>query len=186
MDQSLPEQLCYLSQGDESAFRWIVNHFGDRLYQFALGMVKSHHDAEEVVSDVFLKIWQLRKHLPDSEQFLFYLYRAVKHTSLNYLKKKNRKSEIEGLYTIGAAENNIRTPEDMVISKENIANIQDAINALPARCRQIFVLVKEDDLSYRQVAELLDISPATVNVQMTIAMKKLWQALDIALQRSHS
>lgn len=186
MYPSLPQELYYISLGDEQAFRRVVHHFADRLYQFSLSMVRNTQDAEEVVSDVFLKIWQLREHLPESGQFPFYLYRAVKHTSLNYLKKKTRKKEAEIAFYVEAVKEYSRTPEEMAISKENMANIRLAINTLPTRCRQIFLLVKEDGLSYQEVAELLDISPATVNVQMTIAVRKLWQTLDLTLQRSHS
>lgn len=142
-------------------------------------------DAEEIISDVFLKVWRLRQQLPTADKFPFYLYRAVKYTALNYVKKKNRKREIEGAYHIQAKEFATQTPEDVVISKENLRFINEAVNALPLRCRQVFMLVKEDRLSYAQVAELLDISPATVNVQMTIAMKKLWQILDPSRQSSH-
>lgn len=183
---SLSQELYYVSLGDEQAFRRVVRYFGDRGYQFALSLVRSPQDAEEVIADVFLKIWQLRDHLPDASQFPFYLYRAVKHTSINYLKKRSRKKEVEAAFYIDAQKTHDGSPEDMVISKENMNNIQLAINTLPARCRQIFLLVKEDGLSYQEVAELLDISPATVNVQMTIAIRKLWQTLDLSLQRSHS
>lgn len=183
---ALSQQLYYLSLGDEQAFRRVVQQFGDRLYQFARRMVEDPQDAEEIVSDVFFKIWQLREHLPEYNQFSFYLYRAVKHTALNYLKKQYRKKDTEWMFRIEVNRDFTQNPEEMVISKENLSNIQQAIDALPSRCRQIFVLVKEDGLSYREVAELLDISPATVNVQMTLAVKRLWQALDLALQGSPS
>lgn len=185
-NSSLSQELYYVSLGDEQAFRRVVHHFGDRLMLFAFAIVRNTEDAEEIISDVFLKIWQLREHLPESSQFTFYLYRAVKHTSLNCLKKRTRKREVEVNFYVEAVKEYSRTPEDMIISKENMANISLAINALPTRCRQVFMLVKEDGLSYQQVGELLDISPATVNVQMTIAVRKLWQTLDLTLQRSHS
>lgn len=183
---SLSQELYYISLGDEQAFRRVVLHFGDRLAHFAFAIIRNVPDSEEIVSDVFVKIWQLREHLPDASQFTFYLYRAVKHTSLNYLKKRTRKREVEVNFYVEAVKTYNRTPEDMVISKENMENINMAINALPTRCRQVFMLVKEEGLSYQQVAELLDISPATVNVQMTIAVRKLWQTLDLTLQSSHS
>ncbi|HEX5552961.1 MAG TPA: RNA polymerase sigma-70 factor [Chitinophagaceae bacterium] len=186
MLSSLQQQLYLISKGDENAFREMVHLYGDRLYQFVMNMVKSPMDAEEIISDVFLKVWQLRRHLPDAEKFPFYLYRAVKHTSLNYLKKKNRKKEVESAYFIEVEKDLLQNPEDIIISKENLGHIRQAINTLPQRCRQILMLVKEDNLSYRQVAELLDISTATVNVQMTIAVKKLWHTLDPSRQGSHS
>lgn len=185
MTDALPNQLALIACGDETAFRAVMHSYGERLYQFALSMVKNPLDAEEVISDVFLKVWKLQKCLPEAEKFSFYLYNAVKHTALNYVKKKNRKRETEGGYYIQVKADVSRTPEDIVISKENIRFIREAVNALPLRCRQIFMLVKEDRLTYQEVAELLEISPATVNVQMTIAVKKLWQILDPSRQGSH-
>lgn len=186
MPQILPQQLYQISSGDERAFRRMIHLFGDRLFQFAFSMVKNREDAEEIISDVFLKIWQLRQQLPESESFTFYLYRAVKHTSLNYLNKTKRKKESELMFFLEAGKSCCLSPEDIVISNENLSAIQQAINSLPARCRQVFILVKEDELTYQQVAELLNISPATVNVQMTIAVKKMWQTLNPSIQRSHS
>lgn len=182
MTYSLPNQLALVADGDETAFRDIMRSYSERLYRFALSIVKNPMDAEEAVSDVFLKVWRLRKQLPEAEKFPFYLYNAVKHTALNYQKRKNRKRETEGMYYIEVRVDSIQTPEDIVISKENIHFIHEAVNALPLRCRQIFMLVKQDGLSYREVADLLDLSPATVNVQMTIAVKKLWQVLDPSRQ----
>lgn len=186
MQQILPEQLYRISSGDEDAFRQMVHLFGDRLYHFAFSIVKNREDAEEIISDVFLKIWQLRQQLPESESFNFYLYRAVKHTSLNYLSKTRKKRESEIMFFLEASKSCCQSPEDIIISSENLSAIQKAINSLPTRCRQIFVLIKEDELTYQQVAELLNISPATVNVQMTIAVKKMWNTLNPEVQRSHS
>lgn len=186
MQQILPEQLYQISSGDEGAFRQMVHLFGDKLYQFAFSIVKNREDAEEIISDVFLKVWQLRQDLPECEYFTFYLYRAVKHTSLNYLHKTRRKKESELMFFLEARKSCCQSPEDIIISNENLSAIQQAVNALPARCRQIFILVKEDCLTYQQVAELLGISPATVNVQMTIAVKKMWFSLNPSVQRSHS
>lgn len=186
MTESLPQQLNLIACGDESAFRTLMRAYGDRLYQFALSMVKNTMDAEEIISDVFMKVWKLKKNLPEADKFSFYLYSAVKHTALNYLKRKNRKKEMEDMYFIHVKENNTQTPEDIIISRENLGFIGRAVNSLPMKCRQIFLLVKEDHLSYQQVAELLDISPATVNVQMTIAVKKLWIVLDPTRQNTHS
>lgn len=186
MSPPVTQYLNLISLGDEQAFRRLVCFFADRLYQFALSLVKSPQDAEEIVSDVFLKVWQLRKQLPaDANEFLYYLYKAVKNTSLNYLKKKNRKKEIETTFcVINAVKEAGQSPEEMIICKENLAHIQHAVNSLPSRCRQIFLMVKEDNLSYQQVAALLDISPATVNVQITIAIKKIWKTLSLSLQET--
>ena len=184
---NLSIQLQHLSAGNEKVFRQIVHQFGDKLFQFAFQMVQNREDAQEIISDVFLKVWQLRGQLPASDRFVFYLYKAVKNTGINYLKKSNRKRSMEAeWYHVTPVLDRNLTPEDHIISAENLHCIQQAINALPPRCRQIFLLIKEDRLSYRQTAELLDISEATVNVQITIALKKISSALKPTLQSIYS
>lgn len=182
MYHALSEKLKKVAEGNEKAFRQVVRLYYDRLYQFAFGIIKNSEDAEEAIYDVFFKVWQLREQLPAERSFTSYLYKAVKNTSLNYLKKKHRKEEVESIYKIEPGDIGLQSPEELIISEETLKHIRKAINTLPLRCRQIFILVKEDGLSYREVAELLEISPATVNVQMTIAVKKLWKALDLDRQ----
>lgn len=180
---TLSEQLQNIALGNEQAFRWIVQYFGKRLYPFAVQIVRNREDAEEVVSDVFLKVWNRREQLPSADGFAYYLYKAVKNTSLNYLKKSKRKKEVEAdLFHIRPSVNKMQNPEEWIISQENLRRIHHAINDLPPRCRQIFLLVKEDQLSYKQAAELLDLSEATINVQVSIAIKKISMALKPILQ----
>lgn len=179
---TLSQKLQHISDGDEEAFRQLVTQFSDRLFQFALQIVKNREDAEEVISDVFLKVWLLRARLPHADRLIFYLYKAVKNTGLNYLKKSNRKRILEeDLYYVRTSAQVTHTPENHIISEENVACIREAINQLPPRCRQIFILIKVDRLSYKQTAELLDISEATINVQMSIAFKKLNASLTSVL-----
>src|SRR5699024_7125037 len=100
MHQSFKTHLRHVSNGNERAFRRLVHLYYDRLYQFAFSIVKNREDVEEIIHDVFLKIWRLRENLPESDKFTAYLYRAVKNTALNYLKKNNKKEEVERIYKL--------------------------------------------------------------------------------------
>lgn len=182
MDHSLPQLLLKISGGDENALGILIREYSDKMYRFARSLTKNSDDAEEIVFDVFMNLWKLKDKLPPAEHFVHYLYKAVKNTSLNYLKKRTlQEGDQAGTeYILEAAIDKSLTPEEMVISKENLMAINQTINSLPVRCRQIFMLVKEDGLSYSEVGDLLDISPATVNVQITIALKKIWQELKLA------
>lgn len=176
----LKEQLEKIALGDEDAFRSLVLSFSNRVCHYALSLTDNKEDAEEIVSDVFLKVWQLRQALPPSGQFAYYLYKAVKNTSLNYVhKRKNIQQHLDAFRLCGAHAQLPNTPMNILISTENIRKIEQAINSLPQRCRQIFIMIKKEGMTYQQVAALLDISPATVNAQMTIAIKKMWQLLSV-------
>ena len=170
---------------DQEAFKLLIVHFGNLLHYFAYNIIGSKQEAEEIVSDVFIKVWQQRQHLPGTDNLKYYLFKAVKNTALNYLKKNNRQADCYSQWEI-LVNKEVETPEDIVIGKEQLDLAKQAIDALPPRCREIFILVKQESFSYAEVAELLDISVATVNVQMTIAVKKLWDALDAILPISRS
>ncbi|WP_143305687.1 RNA polymerase sigma-70 factor [Chitinophaga vietnamensis] len=186
MNKYQPDYITALRGGDTASFRLLVRDFGTALHYFACSVTGDELEAEEIVSDVFVKIWQQRAALPGPEHIRFYLFRAVKNTALNYIKSKGRRTERQAEWAIQVQPPAAPNPEEMMISKEQVNKIQQAIQSLPPRCRQIFILVKEEGLSYEEVAQLLDLSKATVNVQMTLATKKIWAALSSALTFSHS
>lgn len=163
---------------DQLAFGQLFSHYCDRLIYFAAAFVRSREEAEEVVADVFVKLWQTRERLPDIRYFQTYLYTAVRNTALNHQSRAIFPHEAldDGHAALVPC---LVTPEDALISRENLRQIEQAVNQLPLRCRLIFKLVKEDGLSYREVAEVLDISVNTVNAQITIALKKLGSAIDL-------
>lgn len=185
MGSSLSTYLSFLTMGDEKAFKAFMTEFSASLHHFAFSMVGDSREAEEIVSDVFVKIWQQRERLP-VEGFKYYLYKAVKNTALNYLKRSGRQAAHRVAWEVQVNRTPTPTPEELFISKEHLGMIRQAIQGLPPRCRQVFILVKEEGLSYEEVASLLEISKATVNVQMTIAVKKIWNTLDPVLNISRS
>ncbi|RPD38096.1 RNA polymerase sigma-70 factor [Chitinophaga barathri] len=172
--------------GDMESFKRLMKSFGPMLHYFAGSIVENAQEAEEIVSDVFIKVWQQRQHFPPPDNVRYYLLTAVKNTALNYLKGKGRRAAHYAAWEVQVSRRNDHSPEEILISKEDIRSIQNIIGQLPPRCRQIFILVKEEGLTYEEVAQLLDISKATVNVQMTLALKKIWAALTPALRVSHS
>jgi RNA polymerase sigma-70 factor (family 1) len=177
-----PAFLQQIAAGDETAFRQVYLSFYKRLYQFALAIVKTREPAEEIVEDVFIRIWQQREGLPSIRNLRIYLYTATKNTALNYLSKKARESITEPFDHIqielnGSAVN----PEQILITAEMYKKVQKAVEALPPRCKMIFKLVREDGLRYKEIAEILNISVNTIDVQMAIAVKRIAVALEAEL-----
>lgn len=159
---------------DQSSFQVIFRHFFPGLLSFAESYMKNRMFAEEVVEDVFIKLWEGRKMLPAIKNLNYYLYVATKHAAINYLeknRKNNKRFDIEELEE--EALHFRYTPEDALISSEALREIEHAINTLPTKCRLIFRLIKEEGLRYKEVAELLGISIKTVENQMTIALQKI-------------
>lgn len=167
--------------GDMKAYRELYLLMFDKLFKFSFSFVKSKEAAEELVSDVFMKIWSIRDQLSTIQDLKIYLYCITRNLSLNYLAKE--KKLIDRL-----DQNNIdlltdfNTPEDKYISKETIDGLKQAIEGLPPQCRIIFLLVRDQDMKYKDVAHVLNISVFTVRNQVAIATKKISEALPSHLQ----
>jgi RNA polymerase sigma-70 factor (family 1) len=174
--------LQQIAAGDQSAFRQVYLSFYKRLYQFAIAIVKTREPAEEIVEDVFIRIWQHREGLPSIRDLRVYLYTATKNTALNYLSKKARESITEPFDHIQIELNSSSiTPEQILITAEMFKKIQKTVEALPPRCKMIFKLVREDGLRYKEIAEILNISVNTIDAQMAIAVKRIASALEAEL-----
>ena len=173
------ELMQQVAAGDQTAFRQVYGGFYKRLYQFALAIVKTREVAEEIVEDIFVKIWQQRETLPSIQNLRVYLYTATKNSSLNYLSRKARASITEPFDHIHVGLNeSALTPEQILITAEIHQKIQTAVDALPPRCKMIFKLVREDGLRYKEIAEILHISVNTIDAQMAIAVKRITLAIE--------
>jgi len=173
--------MINLPDRNEGSLKWfnqVVHKYYPCLCDFAFVITQSKGFSEEIVDDVFMKIWDRREEVSHIENLTSYLYKAVRNTSLNYLEKKNRLHFVsfENLPEINLP-SEMRTPEEDIISKETYRDISHIINSLPAKCRLIFKLAKEDGLKYKEIASLLDLSEKTIENQISIALKKVAECL---------
>lgn len=173
-----PALMARIALGDEAAFRQVYVFFYRRLYQFAFALVKTREPAEEIVEDVFVRIWQHRDTITSIQNLRVYLYTAVKNSALNYLSQKAKQSITEPFDHIHIGmESPAGTPEQILITAEIQQKIQLAVDALPPRCKMIFKLVREDGLKYKEIAGILNISVNTIDAQMAIAVKRITAAI---------
>jgi RNA polymerase sigma-70 factor (family 1) len=168
-------------QNDEQAYKELFHHFYPSLYQFALSIVKSGQVAEEVVSDVFIRIWKKRAALARIQNLRLYLFTATKNTSLNYLRQQKREADLPDDYRV-QLRSVYFNPEELLITAEMIKRIQLAIQQLPPRCQLIFKLVKEDGLKQKEVAGLLNLSIKTVENQLAVALRKIGTAIQFDIR----
>lgn len=178
-DELLLLQRKIARDSDQRAYQELYKLFFERLYRFALSMVRTAEPAEEIVSDVFIKVWQLRAKLDTIDRLPVYLYVSVKNLSLNYLSKKA--GEIITYFEdyepgIPSVDHD---PEQLFITSEMVKRIEQAIEGLPPRCRMVFTLIREDGLKYREAAAVLGISVKTVEAQVAIALKKIGNAVSL-------
>ena len=144
----------------------------ERLFRFALHFVPDHEDCEDILADVFVSIWENWDSLKKIDNLNSYLFTAIKNRCLKFLNKRNYFEEyIEDLHIHLSIDHT--TPEALLDSNEITGIIEDALNQLPQRCKLIFLMLKEDNLKYKEVADILGISEKTVQAQQIIAKKKL-------------
>jgi RNA polymerase sigma-70 factor (family 1) len=178
--KQLVKRISY--EEDERAFKQFFELFAGRLYQFSFSFIKNKSVAEEAVSDVFFKVWLNRTELVNIENVKAYLFKATYNTSLNYLDEIKRKRAI----SLEDVEVDLSIdhicPETELINKELKELIEKAIEDLPPRCKIIYKMAKVEQMKYKEIGELLEISVKTINHQLSIAMKKIGEAIKAYLK----
>ena len=167
---------------DEPAYREIFFTFYKTLVRFALTFLEDKQSAEEVVSDVLMKVWQNRKTLTSIENLRVYLYVSTRNTSINYLSKQKRNVVVSLDNLTIDFPSTALNPEQLMITAEMMKRIHLAVNDLPPRCKLVFQLVREDGLPYREVAQILNISIKTIDNQLAIAVRKISEAINLNLR----
>jgi len=170
---------------DQSAYKELFAHFYMSLQQFATTFIRSPEVAEEIVSDVFIKVWKKRAGLNRILNLKLYLFISTKNGALNYLRTQ-KKIFLQPEQYLVQLQSIYFNPEKLMLTAEMMNRVQKAINDLPPRCQLIFKLVKEDGLKYREVADLLHVSLKTVENQMTIAIRKIGLAIHFDIRTTLS
>jgi RNA polymerase sigma-70 factor, ECF subfamily len=165
-----------VKQGDRKAFDLLFREYYIQLCRFAYSYMHSQNHSEEVVQNVFIKLWENRQKTNISTSFISYLYTAVKNQALNDLKKDYVRKHYESEYVNGQDDYDQIEFSDSGNSKIKIA-LKNATEMLPPKCREIFELSRADGLTYDEIADYLNISEKTVENQMGIAFKKLREIL---------
>ena len=171
------------TESDAVSFSQLYVAFLPMLLQFSQSIIKNKELSEEIVSDVFIRVWERRAQLHSIVNFKLYLYVSTKNTSLNYLKRHFRKNVISISDMDIELSSITYTPEQILVSSELVNKINNAIALLPTRCKLIFKLAKEDGFKYNEIAQLLNISVKTIDNQMSIAIKKIAATINFDLEK---
>ena len=174
---TIAELQLRIFQNDQTAYKELFELFYNKLFRLAFIITKSRELSEEIVSDVFIGIWRRRENVLAINNLRLYLYVSVKNTSLNYLAQLTKTGFVSLEELDFEPLQPFSNPEQMLVTKEMNQRLYKAIQSLPPRCRMIFKLVKEDGLSYKEAATVLNLSVGTIDNQLVLAIKKLSKAL---------
>lgn len=162
-----------IAQGDETAFRMLFDLYYQKLLHVAIYFLKSRELAEEAIADVFYIIWTKRENMKKVNDINSYLYIMTKNQALHYIRRASviDKEPID-LYTINMLQDG-NDPEKKLLQEEYQLLIQNAINSLPEKCREVFRLVLSDKLRHKDIAQLLNISEKTIEAHIASAYKRI-------------
>lgn len=169
---------------DQHAYKELYTALYGRLFSFARSIVSSRESSEEIVSDVFIRVWERRRELDKIDNLTVYLYVSTRNMAFNYLDKQKRRPT----YCIDEVDIEFISiyfdPEQLMVTADMLAAIQNAIDLLPPKCKLIFKLIKDDGLKYREVAEILNLSIKTIENQLAIALEKIGASVRFEPARS--
>lgn len=176
-EQEVRRYLRQMKEEDsEQAFHGFYNLCYDRLFRIAYYYAKHEEWAQEIVLDVFMRLWEQRARLTEVHHIEDYCFVLIKNASLNYLEKELRHSAWSTEQLPEPSEPS-DSPEETFISEELFARYVKALDRLPERCREVFIRVREEKQSYAQVAKELEISVNTVDAQLQKATVRLKEML---------
>jgi RNA polymerase sigma-70 factor (ECF subfamily) len=164
--------ITLVKAGNSYAFERLYYSYNKKLYNFAFNITKNKEDAEGLVQDVFMKIWETRSEINPELSFGGYIFRIAKNMLYNQIKKEVNK-KIYAQYLL-------KCPEDVVVPVEQEINylelnqeIERLITTLPEKRRTVFLLSRNAGLTYREIAEKLNISVNTVNTQISKSLEQI-------------
>ncbi|MBC9796557.1 RNA polymerase sigma factor [Sinomicrobium weinanense] len=165
------KSISDIRAGSEAAYRSVYLYYYDRLCVYVLNFTSDREVAEDVVQEVFLKLWTRRKELKPEGSLNGYLYTLAYHEFVNaFRQNKQRDKELEA-FRLKSLSELLEGNEDAFQRK--LEQVKKAIEELPPRCKEIFILNKQHGMRHKEIAAQLDISVKTVENQVGKAMAQL-------------
>lgn len=166
------ELLEGLRQGNEMAFTKLYHHYSLQLYYNILSLVKDQNTAEELVQDVFAKIWKQRSTISIEKSFSAYLFVMARNRVFDFFQKLSREQAVYAKIKLAASEQYDQI-EQALFARENEDLLRKAIATLPPQRRRAFELCKIEGLTYRQASEEMGVSLSTLKDHMIYALETI-------------
>jgi RNA polymerase sigma-70 factor (family 1) len=158
------------SQGDTIAFTRLFHSYNHKLYGFLLRLTGSPQISEDIIQDIFARIWTQKAHLPQIEKFGSYLFRMAQNHSINAFRKMA--VETLALSLLQSVPHHNST-EYYLNEKETNLLLHKALSRLSKQQKLIYILSREEGLKYEEIAQRLNVSPSTVKNHMIVALRTL-------------
>lgn len=159
--------------GKREAFVDLFHSYWEPLFIYVMKVLKNEDDAEDVLQDVFTKIWEQRAQLGHIQSIRAYLFTMVRNGALRFIASNQQRHRFLDQLADFFGEMERKTSDDQLELRELRALIDGQVQLLPKRMREVFLLSRRDDLSHREIAEQLAISEKTVKKQVNYALKSI-------------
>jgi RNA polymerase sigma-70 factor (ECF subfamily) len=159
-----------IASGDQKSFAIIFAHYSKFVYSFSLKLTRSENLAEEILQEVFLKLWVHRSTLPEIENFGAYLNRITRNHCYNVIRRLAHETLISSELVYAMTEE-VHTTENEVIGRDMQQSLNKAINQLTPQQKLVYTMCHQDGLKYEEVAGRLNISRSTVHTHMKLALR---------------
>ncbi len=163
--------LEQLSNGDEQAFESFFTVYYNRLFQYIFGIIKSKQVAEELVMDVFLKIWLGRSIIPEINNFDSFLFRVAHNKSIDFLRAVARDPSFKDLLWDQIQFANTDQSDSKLMTQEYEKKLREAISLLSPQRKKVYQMSREEDMNHDQIAAKLNLSRHTVNNHIVEAQR---------------
>lgn len=171
------EELCILLKGgDERALQVILQRYWESLYKMAFSIFDDRFICEDVVQNIFIKIWQNRNSLMFTHSLKAYLFASTRYEIYHQVRLKIRNDE--KIESVNFDRIEYYNPCNKLEYKQLMDSVQELVGVLPERCRKIYLLSREDRLSNKEIALRMNISIKTVESQITIALRRIREGLN--------
>lgn len=165
--------LKKLSGGDELAFNKLFEIYRDRIYNYLLKITKSSEVSEEIVIDIFVKIWVGRELMDQIQNLESFLHKVAFHKAIDFLRVASRHARLHKVYIERIKIEPEKLADDLIIDEEFRQILHKAIQQLPPQRKLIYTLSREQGLTYNQIAEALNLSRNTVKNSVMAANKSI-------------
>ena len=177
------DDIRKIVNGDEFAFNRFMEHYSSRLYHYTFALLGQKEPAEEIVSDVFFEVWKNRKDLEQINNMDAWIQTITYRKAISFLRKETGKCDLLFDEIGEFIFDPVQSPDEEMISKEEIARINEAIQQLPPKCKHVFFLAKVDGLPYKDIADILNISVKTINNHIAFALEEIAKNLNLVLRK---
>jgi RNA polymerase sigma-70 factor (ECF subfamily) len=165
-----------LRNGDESAYTYLINTYHHKLCVYANSLVKNIYSAEDIVQNVFIKVWEQRARLKSDHAIKSFLYKLAYNEFIDLYRKNQSLFSLEKMYY--DALNSVVLEDDSESFQRILQVVNKKIESLPPKCKEVFVLSKKEGLTNIEIAEHLEVSIKTVEAQITKAFSILRSSLE--------